>query len=96
MNFDLSNLLSYALKLSNNLGHTYHQGTFQTRRFMQKLIFPEGVLYDRVKKDYRSSKVNAFFELINGLSANYMKEKSGKESIETNSSAYVPSAGVHN
>ena len=61
---------------------------------MQKLIFPEGVLYDRVKKDYRTTKVNAFFELINRLSANYRKEKSGKESIETNSSAYVPSAGI--
>ena len=56
---------------------------------MLKLIFTEKVLYDRVKKDYRTTKVNAFFELINKLFANYRKEKSGKESIETNSSAYV-------
>ena len=35
MIFDLSNLLSYALKLSNNLGHTHHQGTFQTRQSVQ-------------------------------------------------------------
>ncbi len=94
MNFDLSNFLSYALKLSNNLAQTYQQGTFQTRRSMQKLIFPERVLYDRVNRGYRTSKINAFFDLINRLSVTYGKEKSERESFETNSSAYVPSAGI--
>ena len=70
------------------------KGAFHIKRFMQKLIFPEKVLYNRVNRVYRTAKVNAFFALINELSANYRKEKSGKDRIETNSSAYVPSAGI--
>ncbi len=91
---DLSNFLTYALTLVQNLPEAYQQGTFTTKQTMQRIVFPEGVMYDRTTEGYRTQRVNEFFGLIRRLSGSYEKQKSGEISVKTNLSASVARRGI--
>ena len=91
---DLSNFLTHAISLSQNLSKTYREGTYSTRTTLQKTVFPDGVLYDRTIEGYRTQRVNEFFGLIGRLSTSYEKQKSGEISFKTNLSAFVARRGI--
>ena len=55
---------------------------------IQKLLFPEGIRYDRKKEHYRTIKVNSIFSLNTLFSDKYKdNKKSGKLILNENSTS---------
>ena len=63
----ISNLPIYqenTISLSRKLNTVWASGNIQLKEDLQKLVFPEGVYYDRKTHSFRTEKVNFIFELI--------------------------------
>ena len=43
-------------------------GTLETKRAIQNMMFPEGILFDFKNDTYRTTRVNSIFALINSVS----------------------------
>ena len=87
-------LNSYSKKLSNidkiansisttscKLAGLWNDGNYQDKVKLQKLVFPEGVLWDKVNESFRTLKINRVFDVIHSLTDNYndKKERSDNE-----------------
>ena len=87
-------LNSYSKKLSNidkiantisttscKLTGLWNDGNYQDKVKLQKLVFPEGVLWDKVNESFRTLKINRVFDVIHSLTDNYndKKERSDNE-----------------
>lgn len=87
-------LNSYSKKLSNidkiansisttscKLAGLWNNGNYQDKVKLQKLVFPEGVLWDKVNESFRTLKINRVFDVIHSLTDNYndKKERSDNE-----------------
>ena len=76
----ISNLPVYlenATSLSRRLNTIWTSGDIQLKEDLQKLIFPEGVYYDRKTQTFRTEKVNFIFELIGSCSSAPPENKKG-------------------
>ena len=70
--FDLSNLekaLDIALKKAPKLSSMWTNGNLAEKRKIQKMVFPDGIEYDRKNNEYRTFRVNSFFSYIPLISA---------------------------
>lgn len=63
----------------SKLGHYWAVSSFSIRQEIQKIVFPDGVLWDRVKDDFRTLRVNGVLDLILLLSAHYESVNTKKE-----------------
>lgn len=95
--FNLSNLekaidlsLNYALKLPELWG----SGGLEVKRSIQKMVFPEGILYDFKNDDYRTLRVNSIFSVIPSLSMKKERKKNGNTAKNSAYSRLVPGAGL--
>ena len=86
---DLSNLnsnLNKAIEFTQNVSKYWVSGNLDQKQRIQKLVFPEGLVIDTEKRQYRTSKVNALFAVKRSFTKNtkdYKKEiptENGKES----------------
>jgi site-specific DNA recombinase len=67
----LSNLekyVAFSLKMCSEMGKMWVSGDYHAKQKLQKLVFPEGVAYDKENDDYRTQKANLVFTLITSLS----------------------------
>lgn len=74
----LSNLNKYitiSLELSSNLLNLWDEQDYQQKAKVQKMLFPEGLRYNRKKEVYRTERVNSFLSLNNRFSERYKKSK---------------------
>lgn len=63
----ISNLpifLENAMSLSRKLNTVWTSGDIQLKEDLQKLVFAEGIYYDRKTQSFRTEKINFIFELI--------------------------------
>ena len=63
---DISNLksnLNKAVDFTQNVSKYWASGNLDQRQRIQKLVFPEGLVIDTEKRQYRTSKVNALFSV---------------------------------
>ncbi len=77
---NISNLPVYlenAISLSRKLNTIWTSGDIQLKEDLQKLIFPEGVYYDRKTQSFRTEKVNFIFKLIASSSGTPPEKKKG-------------------
>lgn len=75
---DLSNLESLVpvvITTASNIKSYWHTNDLDTKRKVQKLVFPEGVFWDKEIRNYRTSKENKIFEIMRSIPAYYKKEK---------------------
>ena len=87
-------LNSYSKKLSNidkiansisttscKLVSLWNNGNYHDKVKLQKLVFPEGVLWDKVNESFRTLKINRVFDVIRSLTdnCNDKKERSDNE-----------------
>lgn len=72
---------------ASNISSLWKNGSLEIKRRIQKLVFPEGILWDKSINDYRTPKVCNFFDLIRRFSIDYAMKK-GTTSFEV-----VPSCG---
>lgn len=64
---DGSNLelaVSKCLTIAQNLSQAWVSADYEKKQHLQKLVFPEGILYNKQKGVVRTSKVNCLFEAI--------------------------------
>lgn len=61
--------IAAALKLSSEVATVWASGDVQYKERLQKLVFPQGIIYDRKNRAFRTPKVNSVFSLIASLSS---------------------------
>ena len=94
--FNLSNLdlaIEKAVKSALNLPKLWVSGNLEEKRRIQKLVFPEGILYNREKDTYRTFRVNTIFKLIPMIADEIRKKENGTNSNFKNLSRFVLSSG---
>lgn len=91
-NQNLSNMSKFvdeAIVMSCKLGGLWSMGDFDSRQSLQKLIFPNGVLFDKENDDYRTENENEVFRIFRRLSANYEIDKTKATDDFAHLSPYV-------
>ena len=68
----------------SNIACLWNESDLETQRKVQFLIFPDGILWDKQMKQYRTLKCNDFFEIISRISSTYKKETEGENSSSVN------------
>ncbi len=63
--------------MCSNTSSWWHNADLETKKRIQKLVFPNGILYDREKGDYRTSDRNVVFDIIDKLSESYKQKNEG-------------------
>lgn len=71
------NAIAAALKLSSEVATVWVSGDVTRKERLQKLIFPQGIVFDRQKEAFRTTSVNSVFALIASLSG--FSEEGGNE-----------------
>jgi site-specific DNA recombinase len=52
------------LKIAQNIVQVWVSSHFDNKTKIQKLVFPEGIAYDRQKNEFRTFRVKIIFSLI--------------------------------
>ena len=74
---NLENYITNALTLSSKLSVVWSSSPVGIKEKLQKLIFPEGIYYNRQNEAFRTEKVNSIFAAIAVLSNNTPENKKG-------------------
>ena len=94
---NLSNLASYiedAIRIACNLSSYWNMGDFETSQKIQKMVFPNGVRWDKENRAYLTDFGNLFFDLMFSVSDNYKNEIAQKEDKPCDLSSLVAGAGL--
>ncbi|KAA1242443.1 recombinase family protein [Aquimarina sp. RZ0] len=94
--FKSSNLeksIDSALQYSLNLPSLWESGDIQTKRALQYMIFPDGILYDFKNDAFRTPRVNLIFDSISLLSHNLEEIKKGNQHSLNEDSLLVGAKG---
>jgi site-specific DNA recombinase len=95
--FDLSNLekaVEIVLNKAPKLSSMWENGNLAEKRKIQKMVFPDGIEYDRENDEYRTFRVNSFFSYIPVISKELGYKKTGKFRVKTKNSGSVLEAGL--
>jgi hypothetical protein len=57
------------------LGTLWKGANFTTRQTLQNLVFPNGIIYDKVLDDYRTEEENEVFKIFRRFTTSYMVDK---------------------
>lgn len=80
VNKELSNSSSDVdaiVEICCKLGCLWKESSLPVCQKLQNLVFPDGILWDKRKGDYRTIRTNKALELIAQISSNYKKEDEG-------------------
>ena len=74
-----------AVTISTELNTAWASGDVKRKEQLQKLLFPEGIVYDLKNNTFRTDRVNVIFMLMAQLANN----TGAKEKGQTNALAFV-------
>ena len=63
------------------LGSLWSEGNFHFRQNLQKLVFPDGVLFDKKIDGYRTEIDNAVFDIFRRFSDDYKNNKGTADNL---------------
>lgn len=92
---NLSNLekyIQFTLQLCSKLPSMWASGSIDQKIKLQNLIFPEGILYNREKRSYRTTRINSLFASIPLPARDSGKKKNGPSKKFSAKSAWVAGA----
>ena len=92
-NSNHEDLLSKAINFSLKLPTTWASANVNEKENLQKLIFPDGVTYNRKNGTFRTEKINEMFRYIATLNCITGENEKGQIGNETNLSNSVGMAG---
>jgi site-specific DNA recombinase len=95
--FELSNpqlLIDHSLEIIANLSEFWVSGDFESKRKLQEVLFPEGIMYDKQIGDYRTTKVNSILQLTRSISNELKGNKNGQAKLLSDLSDWVVPAGI--
>lgn len=87
---NLESILKKATEFALNLSDLWASGTLETKRAVQHMVFPEGILYDFKNDAYRTIRVNSIFSLIGCISKQLSENKNGTSLADFDLSHFVP------
>jgi DNA invertase Pin-like site-specific DNA recombinase len=79
----------YAVNLSAKLATVWTSSDVNTKEKLQKMVFPDGIVYDRKNGEFRTEKVNEVFRLIARLNSVSGENKTGQTNNEVDLSSEV-------
>ena len=82
------------MKYSLKLPELWDSGDLEVKRSIQKMVFPDGILYDFKNDDYRTTRINSIFSVIPSLSVKNKYKKNGNKTENSDYSRLVPGAGI--
>ncbi len=88
------NFINYSLSLSQNLSKIWSSSDLDNKLRFQKMVFPEGLGYDRQKSSYRTQRINNVLLRIVDLSRVSGENKKGNSSLKKMNSPSVPGKGI--
>ena len=94
---NLSNLASYienTIRIACELGSYWNGGGFEVCQKIQKLLFPEGVIWDKENRSLLTKQGNEFFDLLFSVSDTYKNNNAKKEGKSDDLSSLVARAGL--
>ena len=74
---NLENGIEWVTTIAQNLSNYWSSASYTQQTSLQRLLFPEGISYDRENQRFLTSRVNCLFLPIAELSANYKHKKTG-------------------
>ena len=89
-----SEAINFAVTMSTKLAPAWASSDLTQKYTLQKLMFPEGILYDRQKHTYRTNRVNSVFEVIACVSKELGQKKCGQRKKNFQLSASVAGTGL--
>ena len=87
-------LINYSLKLASNLSPIWESGDFYQNHILQNTLFPNGLVYDAKKDNYRTPVVNSMILCIADLATDLEKNKSRTSQNFFEKSGSVPGIGL--
>ena len=82
------------LKIAQNIGQVWVSSDFDNKTKIQKLVFPEGIAYDRKKNEFRTFRVNTIFSLITDVARVSAQKKIGQPLKVDRNSRLVARRGI--
>lgn len=70
-------LIDFAVKISSNIKTVWVNANYTQKLNFQKMVFPEGILFDKEKGEYLTERINWVFASIDRISSNLEKKKNG-------------------
>ena len=77
-NVNLSNLrkrIPTIIATASHISDLWHNGNLDIKKKIQKLIFPDGIFWDKEIRNYRTKNRNSVFELMDRFSMTYGNQK---------------------
>jgi site-specific DNA recombinase len=90
---NLEKCIESALEISMNLEEKWDSGDIRIKQKLQRLVFPEGIKYDKQNDQVQTIRVNSLFSPIQELTEVLSKNKNGDSTNYSQISALVTSAG---
>ena len=81
-------IIPLVITKASDLRGLWRDGSYETKRKIEYLVYPNGIFWDKKKRSYRTENRNAVFDLLDGFSAGYENE------IRTASNEAVPLCGI--
>jgi site-specific DNA recombinase len=72
---NLDKLLKSLLEKLQNLSRIWASSNFVRRQTLQKILFPEGILFDAKNPQYLTHEANLFLDLMYRISSDYEANK---------------------
>ena len=94
---NLSNLATYiddTIAFACNLSSYWQKMDFEMCQGIQKLVFPEGVKWDKESRSYRTTNYNSFFEILYCVSDSYKNEMKKETDKSCDLSVLVAGGGL--
>lgn len=90
---NLKNCFDLVVAVSRKLAPTWSSANFRTREKIQKMLFPDGIAYYFKNEEFRTLKVNKWFEVIPLLARISADDKNKQGSITAALSSSVGKTG---
>ncbi|MCD2424365.1 recombinase family protein [Niabella pedocola] len=91
---NLEKLLSLAMEKLQKLPEIWGSGALETKRRIQKKLFPDGVYYDVKNHEYLTKRANGFLCLTSCISKGYAENKNWTSQELLEKSSEAPPAGL--
>lgn len=91
---NLDKLLFHSLKKLENISEIWVSSNLDTKRRIQKTLFPEGIYYDAKTHECLTTKTNSFIGLTSVLAGEYTGKEKGNFQFKIENSLYVPGMGT--
>ena len=97
LSVNLSNLAAYienTIRIACELGSYWNGGDFEVCQKIQKLLFPEGVIWDKENRSLLTKQGNEFFDLLFSVSDTYKNKNAQKKDKSCDLSCLVAGGGL--